>query len=88
MADLFDNAPDDSSRLWAIAGVALAGALVAYALRTPRGRRVFDDALVVLDDFTASCARFSDACTRAQLAASDSWRALKDAATITSTRAR
>jgi len=90
MAELFEghDEPDASGRLWAIAGVALAGALVTYALRTPRGRRVFDEALVIIDDFSASCARFSEACTRAQLAASDSWHALRGATTFISTRAR
>jgi hypothetical protein len=90
MADLFDGheEPNRSGQLWAIAGVALAGALVTYALRTPRGRRMFDEALVILDDFSASCSRFSEACTRAQLAASDSWSALRGATTFTSTRAR
>jgi hypothetical protein len=60
--------------LWAIAAGAAAGAFVAYALGTARGRRALDDVIVMLDDFTSGCAQFSQACARAHLAASDGWR--------------
>ena len=65
--------PQGHANLWLIAAGAMAGALAGYALRTPRGRRVFDEVIVMLDDFATGCARFSQACTRAQLAASESW---------------
>jgi hypothetical protein len=62
--------------LWVIAAGAAAGALVGYALRTPHGRRVFDEIIAMLDDFASDCVRFSEACARAQVAASDSWHAV------------
>ena len=73
---------------WAIAAGVLAGVLAGYVLTTPRGRRVFDEAIVILDDFAASCARFSQACARAQLAASDSWHAVADVITTKSIHTR
>jgi len=80
---------EGSARMWAIvAAGAVAGALVGYALRTPRGRRVFDEAIGILDDFSTGCVRFSEACTRAQLAASDGWHAVTDAIGPRSTRSR
>lgn len=65
-----------NAHLWVIAAGAVAGALVGYALRTARGRRAFDEAIGILDDFTTGCVRFSEACTRAQIAASDGWHAV------------
>jgi hypothetical protein len=70
------DASTDRVSLWVIAAGAAAGALVGYVLRTPRGQRVFDDVIVMLEDFASDCARFSQAIARAQLAASDSWHAV------------
>ena len=70
---------DESARtgtLWAVAAGAAVGALAVYVLGTARGRRAFDEAIVMLDDFSSGCAQFSQACARAQLAASDGWRAV------------
>jgi hypothetical protein len=80
--------PTRDVNLWVIAAGALAGVLAGYVLTTPRGRRVFDEAIVILDDFAASCARFSQACARAQLAASDSWHAVADVITTKSIHTR
>lgn len=76
------------ANLWLIAAGALAGALAGYVLRTPRGRRAFDDVIVMLDDFATGCGRFSQACARAQFAASESWRAVSDGFTPKSIRNR
>jgi hypothetical protein len=74
--DAIDDREDTvrTVNLWALAGGAAFGALAAYVLGTARGRRAFDDVIVLLDDFSSGCAQFSQACARAQLAASDSWR--------------
>jgi hypothetical protein len=74
--------------LWLIAAGAVAGALAGYVLRTPRGRRVLDDVIVMLDDFSTSCTRFSEACTRAQLSATESWNAVTRGITSKSIRTR
>ena len=76
------------ANLWLIAAGALAGAVAGYVLRTPRGRRAFDDTIVMLDDFATGCARFSQACARAQFAASESWHAVTDGITPKSIRNR
>jgi hypothetical protein len=62
---------------WAVVAGALAGALASYLLRTPRGRRLCDGVIQILDDFTFECARFCQACARAQIVASDTWKALE-----------
>jgi hypothetical protein len=82
------NESGGHSNLWLIAAGALAGALAGYALRTPRGRHVFDEVIVMLDDFATGCARFSQACARAQSAASTSWNALTGGITSKSIRMR
>ena len=66
--------------LLAAAGAA-AGAVAVYVLTTPEGRRLFNAAIGVLDDFAFECARFSQACTRAQIAASESWQTVKGSTT-------
>src|SRR5215470_13408798 len=53
------DAPAHHVSLWVIAAGAAAGALVGYALRTPRGQRVFEEVIVMLEDFASACARFS-----------------------------
>jgi hypothetical protein len=63
--------------LTALATGAAVGALAIYVLRTPSGRKLLDTAISLLDDFSSECARFRQACTRAQLAVADSWQAVK-----------
>jgi len=74
--------------LWPIAAGALAGALAGYVLSTPRGRHALDDVIVMLDDFSTGCARFSQSCARAQLSVVDGWHALRDGITSKSIRTR
>jgi len=76
----------DDTKIWVIAAGALAGALAGYVLMTSRGRRVVGEAIETLDDFAATCARFSQAFGRAHGAASDSWQAL--VGTVTPPRLR
>jgi hypothetical protein len=76
----------DDTKIWVIAAGALAGALAGYVLMTSRGRRVVGEAIETLDDFAATCARFSQAFGRAHLAASDSWHAVVGAVTPPRTR--
>jgi hypothetical protein len=75
--DLIDER--DDMKVWMIAAGALAGALAGYVLMTPRGRRVFGEAIERLDDFATTCARFSQAVGRAHLAATDSWHTVAGA---------
>src|SRR5215475_1497754 len=88
--DLIDERSESTRdvKLWVIGAGVLASVLAGYVLTTPRGRRAFDEAIVILDDFAASCARFSQACARAQLAASDGWHAVTDVITAKSIRTR
>jgi hypothetical protein len=67
----------------AAAAGAAAGALAVYILTTPEGRRLFNAAIGVLDDFSVECARFSQACTRAHIAAAESWQTVKGSTTST-----
>jgi len=61
----------------AVAAGAAIGALAIYILRTDQGRKLLDQAVTLLDDFSAEAARFQKAATRAQVAVSDSWQAVK-----------
>jgi hypothetical protein len=72
-----DEVVNWSGSHWAIVSGALAGALAGYLLRTPRGRRLCDAVIQMLDDFSFECTRFCQACARAQIAASDTWKALE-----------
>ena len=83
-----DERDPRTGNLWAIAAGAAFGALAVYVLGTARGRRAFDEAIVMLDDFSSGCAQFSQACARAQLAASDGWRVLAGGLTSRSTGTR
>ena len=76
------------TNLWPIAAGALAGALAGYVLSTPRGRRALDEVIVMIDDFSTGCVRFSQACARAQLSASESWHTFTDGITSKSIRTR
>jgi hypothetical protein len=83
--DLIDER-DDDTKIWVIAAGALAGALAGYVLMTSRGRRALGEAVETLDEFAATCARFSQALGRAHVAASDSWHAVVGAVTPTRSR--
>ncbi len=63
-----------------VAGAAV-GALAIYMLRTDQGRKLFDQAITLLDDFSTECARFRQSVTRAQFAVSDGWQAVKNSTT-------
>ena len=65
------------TNVMAIAAGAAVGALAIFILRSDSGRKLLDTAISLLDDFSSECARFRQACTRAQLAVSDSWQAVK-----------
>jgi hypothetical protein len=60
-----------------VAAGAAIGAVAIYILRTDKGRQLLDQAITLLDDFSAEAARFQKAATRAQAAVSDSWQAVK-----------
>jgi len=59
-----------------VAGAAL-GAAAIYVLRTEKGRRFLNEAIRLLDDFSSECARFQQACSRAQDTVSEGWQAVK-----------
>jgi len=88
--DLIDERHESKRdvNLWAIAAGAVAGALAGYVLITPRGRRTLEEAIVTLDDFAASWARFSQAVGRAHVAASEGWTAVTSAIGSKSMRTR
>jgi hypothetical protein len=65
------------ANLLGMATGAAVGALAIYILRTPRGRGLLEAAIDLLDEFSFECARFRQACIRAQFAMSDSWQAVK-----------
>lgn len=90
MRDAINERGESKGRanLWPIAAGAVAGALAGYVLSTPRGRQVLDDVIAMIDDFSTDCARFSQACARAQLSASESWNTVTDGFTSKSIRAR
>jgi hypothetical protein len=71
-----DNSTQGPSLMTVATGAAL-GVVAIYILRTPRGRGLLDAAIGLLDDFSFECARFRQACIRAQFAMSDSWQAVK-----------
>jgi hypothetical protein len=59
-----------------VAGAAI-GAAAIYVLRTDKGRRLLTEAIKLLDDFSSECARFQQACSRAQNAVTEGWQAVK-----------
>ena len=61
----------------AVAAGAALGALAIYILRTEKGRQLLNEAIRLLDDFSSECARFQQACSRAQFAVSEGWQAVK-----------
>ncbi len=84
MANGYDTRNTGTSVVAAATGAA-AGALAIYFLGTPGGRQLFNSVIGLLDDFAFECARFCQACTRAQVAASDSWHAVQGSHTTTTT---
>ena len=67
--------------LGAVAAGAAIGALAIYVLRTEQGRKLLDQAVTLIDDFTNEFARVRQSVTRAQFAVSDSWQAVKNSTT-------
>ena len=65
-----------------VAGAAV-GALAIYVLRTDQGRKLLDQAITFLDDFSTEAARFRQSVTKAQFAVSDGWNAVKNSTTGT-----
>ena len=61
----------------AVAAGAALGALAIYILRTEKGRRLLNEAITLLEDFSTECARFQQAASRAQGAVSEGWQAIK-----------
>ena len=57
----------------AIVAAAAAGVVAIYILRTEQGRKLLDQAIALLDDFSTECARFRQSVTRAQCAVSGTW---------------
>ena len=90
MKDAIDERVEWNGRanLWPIAAGAVAGALVGYVLSTPRGRHALDEVIVMLEDFSSSAARFSQAYARAQFSASESWNAVTSGFSPKSIRTR
>ena len=58
-----------SPNILAVASGAIGGALAIYIIGTPGGRQLLESIIGALDDFSYECARFSQACTRARVAA-------------------
>jgi hypothetical protein len=76
-----ENEPMQVPSLGAIAAGAAIGALAIYVLRTDQGRKLLNQAITLIDDFSTECARFRQSVTRAQFAVSDSWQAVKNSTT-------
>lgn len=69
----------------AVAAGAALGALAIYVLRTEKGRRLLNQTVNLLEDFASECARFQQACSRAQFAVSEGWQAVKGSTISNST---
>ena len=61
---------------WAVVCGALIGAAAGYVFGTRNGRRLYANALHMLDEFSSESPRFFQAAGRARTAAVDSWNAL------------
>jgi hypothetical protein len=62
---------------WIIVSGAVLGGLAFYLLQTPKGRELCDTLIRALDEFTLECRRFSQAASRAEIAAADAWQAIR-----------
>ena len=67
---------DVNGGAWAVLCGALIGAAAGYVLGTESGRRVYDNAVQMLEDFSTEWPRFFQSAARARTAAVDSWNAL------------
>jgi hypothetical protein len=61
---------------WVIVSGAVLGGLAFYLLQTPKGRQLCDTLIRALDEFSLECRRFSQAASRAEIAAADAWQAI------------
>jgi hypothetical protein len=61
---------------WVIVSGAVLGGVAFYLLQTPKGRELCDTLIRALDEFSLECRRFSQAASRAEIAAADAWQAI------------
>jgi hypothetical protein len=61
---------------WVIVSGAVLGGVAFYLLQTPKGRALCGALIRALDDFSLECRRFSQAASRAEIAAADAWQAI------------
>jgi len=78
-----DNVSRQGPSVGAIAAGAAVGALAIYVLRTDQGRKLLEQAITLLDDFSSECARFRQSVSRAQFAVTEGWEAVKNSTTST-----
>ena len=63
-----------------VAGAAV-GALAIYVLRTEQGRKLLDQTITFLEDFSTEAARFRQSVSKAQFAVTEGWQAVKNSTT-------
>ena len=61
---------------WVIVSGGVLGGVAFYLLQTPKGRELCDTLIRALDEFSLECRRFSQAASRAEIAAADAWQAI------------
>jgi hypothetical protein len=61
---------------WAVLTGAIIGAVAGYVVGTSNGRRLYNNAVQILEDFSEEWPRFMQTASRAQSAAVDSWKAI------------
>ena len=71
-----DESRDANGSGWVIVSGAVLGGLAFYLLQTPKGRQLCDTFIRALDEFSLECRRFSQAASRAEIAAADAWQAI------------
>jgi hypothetical protein len=71
-----DESRHANSSGWVIVSGAVLGGVAFYLLQTPKGRELCDTLIRALDEFSLECRRFSQAASRAEIAAADAWQAI------------
>jgi hypothetical protein len=71
-----DESRNTNGSGWVIVSGAILGGLAFYLLQTPKGRQMCDTLIRALDEFSLECRRFSQAASRAEIAAADAWQAI------------